>query len=158
MIIISCSAADNTPYRRAHEVSSRLVLRKLPSMPRKFFVTGSKHYPWPCLDHPLGGSTVSSGLTDRCDTAGHRSVHYIDLRPDVFEEFLSGDHAVGMLYEVYEDLVDLGLELNGYAGAAQFIALSVENTIIKSVLHAPPFYALQDARVTPAALGQSTPP
>ena len=91
----------------------------------------------PCLDHPLGVGAIPDSLPDGRDTARHGGMRHVDLGPDMVEQLFPCDHTVRMLHEVHENLVDLGFELHGHAGAAELPALSVKDTGHKSVLHAP---------------------
>jgi len=74
------------------------------------------------LHHPV----VEWGLTDEA------------LRPDVFQEFLTGDDAVAMLDEIAQNRKGLRLQGAWDPGVAQFVELGIKCEVIEQVQHHPP--------------------
>ena len=89
----------------------------------------------PGLNHPLRGAAVADRLADGRETAGHRRIGYVHVRPHVFEQLRLRHQTTAMLHQVGEDLIRLGFELDRHPSTAQLTAVGVEYILAKDVQH-----------------------
>ena len=88
-------------------------------------------------DQALLASVVAQRPPGRLDPAGHRRVGHGPSVPDLLDDLLLGDHALGILDEKQQQGKDLRLHRDGLAVASQFALHGLEFERFEDVSHRP---------------------
>ena len=88
------------------------------------------------LDEKLLAAAVAQGAPHRPEPLRQGAFTDYLVGPELFQEFVFGDHAVAMLQEVDEHIEALALQGAKGVAAAEFAALRIELVIAKDIDHA----------------------
>src|SRR5262249_30564643 len=87
------------------------------------------------LDDLLPSAVVSYRFTRGHDAAGEGGLAHHLAGPELFEQFIFGDHMVATVEKIGQDIKDFGLNANRPAAAAQLVEAVVQFTVVKTIEH-----------------------
>ena len=87
------------------------------------------------LDHALGTSRVAHRAAYPLDAGGQGLLAHVLLGPYLCQDLVAGDHPVALLEEIHQDLKDFAPQWDAQAPSAQFIALGIQRTVSKAIVH-----------------------
>ena len=105
--------------------------RRLVACPFRDFSRKQKTVPWNRPNERLLLATLADGAPRGIDAAIQSRIGDDPSLPDVFDQFVLADHAVGVLSEIKKEVEDLRLDMDGAAGAFELAPVGIKRKIIE---------------------------